>query len=70
MTDDLPGYDDWKTGDPDGSRCEFCGVSERGRRKGWQPDRCELLRVEVVVLGAEVKEAIAAIAERLKGLGI
>jgi hypothetical protein len=23
---DLPGYDDWKTHNPDDDRCEFCGA--------------------------------------------
>jgi hypothetical protein len=36
---ELPGYDDWKTRDPDEDRCEYCGVSLRGL-DGWQPDRC------------------------------
>lgn len=36
----LPGYDDWKTHNPDDDRCEFCGVHERQCRDGWQPDQC------------------------------
>lgn len=36
---DLPGYDEWKTRDPDEGRCEFCGANLR-RRDGWQPDAC------------------------------
>lgn len=37
---DLPGYDDWKTHNPDDDRCEHCGVHPRECREGWQPDRC------------------------------
>lgn len=36
----LPGYDEWKTRDPDEGLCEFCGVHERSCRGGWQPDCC------------------------------
>jgi len=36
---DLPGYDAWKTADPDEGRCEICGTREGG--DGWQPDRCD-----------------------------
>lgn len=36
----LPGYDEWKTTDPDDGRCEFCGVHERDCRDGWEPDCC------------------------------
>lgn len=38
--DGLPGYDDWKTHNPDDDRCEFCGVHPRECRGGWRPDRC------------------------------
>lgn len=37
---DLPGYDDWKTHDPDDERCEYCGVHPREIYGGWQPTRC------------------------------
>jgi hypothetical protein len=37
---ELPGYDDWKTHNPDDDRCEFCGAHERECRAGWEPDRC------------------------------
>lgn len=37
---DLPGYDDWKTHNPDDDRCEFCGAHPRECAAGWQPDRC------------------------------
>jgi len=37
---DLPGYDDWKTHNPDDDRCEFCGVHPRECSSGWQPARC------------------------------
>ena len=37
---DLPGYDSWKTHNPDDDRCEFCGAHERECRAGWQPDCC------------------------------
>jgi len=36
---DLPGYDAWKTHNPDDDRCEFCGADPR-YCKGWQPDAC------------------------------
>lgn len=39
-TETLPGYDDWKTHNPDDDRCEFCGVHPRECRGGWQPDLC------------------------------
>lgn len=38
--DGLPGYDDWKTHNPDDDRCEFCGAHHRECSAGWQPDRC------------------------------
>lgn len=38
--DGLPGYDDWKTHNPDDDRCEFCGASPSECRAGWQPDAC------------------------------
>jgi hypothetical protein len=40
MSDGLPGYDAWKTTDPDDGRCEFCGVHPREFRAGWQPTEC------------------------------
>lgn len=36
----LPGYDEWKTRDPDEGRCEFCGAHASECRGGWQPPRC------------------------------
>lgn len=36
----LPGYDEWKTRDPDEDRCEFCGIHARDCRGGWQPAAC------------------------------
>jgi hypothetical protein len=36
----LPGYDAWKTHNPDDDRCEFCGVHPRECSGGWQPARC------------------------------
>jgi hypothetical protein len=36
----LPGYDDWKTHNPDDDRCEHCGVNKREWLGGWQPERC------------------------------
>lgn len=36
----LPGYDAWKTHNPDDDRCEFCGVHERRMKHGWQPEEC------------------------------
>lgn len=36
----LPGYDEWKTHDPDDDRCEFCGASPYAMRDGWQPRDC------------------------------
>lgn len=36
----LPGYDEWKTRDPDEGRCEFCGVHASECRSGWRPSRC------------------------------
>ena len=38
--DGLPGYDAWKTHNPDDDRCEYCGVHPRDCSGGWQPDRC------------------------------
>jgi len=35
-----PGYDIWKTSNPDDGRCEFCGAYPRECRGGWQPDCC------------------------------
>jgi hypothetical protein len=37
---DLPGYDDWKTHDPNDDRCRFCGAHPHERLGGWQPTRC------------------------------
>lgn len=36
----LPGYDAWKTHNPDDDRCEHCGVHPRECRDGWQPSEC------------------------------
>lgn len=36
----LPGYDDWKTHNPDDDRCEHCGAHPEARRGGWQPEQC------------------------------
>jgi len=37
----LPGYDDWKTHNPDDDcGCEFCGASRWECRAGWQPEFC------------------------------
>lgn len=36
----LPGYDDWKTSNPDDDRCEHCGADPRAHHAGWQPDPC------------------------------
>lgn len=36
----LPGYDEWKTRNPDDDRCEFCGADPEDCRHGWRPDRC------------------------------
>jgi hypothetical protein len=36
----LPGYDDWKTHNPDDDRCEHCGVHPRECAGGWQPEQC------------------------------
>lgn len=36
----LPGYDEWKTRNPDDDRCEFCGAHPREYRGGWQPSNC------------------------------
>lgn len=33
----IPGYDSWKTHNPDDDRCEFCDALQQG---GWQPDEC------------------------------
>jgi len=37
---DLPGYDDWKTHNPDDDRCEFCGANPNASKHGWAPDEC------------------------------
>jgi hypothetical protein len=37
---DLPGYDDWKTSNPDDLRCEHCGAGPECLERGWQPDGC------------------------------
>lgn len=37
---ELPGYDDWKTHNPDDDRCEFCGAYPWEKRTGWQPEKC------------------------------
>lgn len=37
---ELPGYDAWKTHNPDDDRCEHCGASPSVRVTGWQPDCC------------------------------
>ena len=37
---DLPGYDDWKTHNPDDDRCEFCGAWPSEAKGGWRPQRC------------------------------
>jgi hypothetical protein len=39
-TETLPGYDDWKTHNPDDDRCEHCGAAPWEFKGGWQPDRC------------------------------
>lgn len=37
----LPGYDAWKTHNPDDEDyCEHCGVHARACRGGWRPDEC------------------------------
>ena len=36
----LPGYDDWKTHNPDDDRCEFCGAHPRDFAGGYKPARC------------------------------
>jgi hypothetical protein len=36
----LPGYDDWKTHNPDDDRCEFCGAHPDEYRSQWQPSYC------------------------------
>lgn len=36
----LPGYDDWKTSNPNDDLCEHCGVHPHDCRDGWQPDAC------------------------------
>ena len=38
--DGLPGYDAWKTHNPDDNRCEICGAAPYECRDGWQPDSC------------------------------
>jgi hypothetical protein len=37
---ELPGYDAWKTHNPDDDRCEFCGISSQDYDYGWQPENC------------------------------
>lgn len=37
---ELPGYDEWKTHNPDDDRCEFCGANPDDCRAGWQPECC------------------------------
>jgi len=37
---DLPGYDDWKTHNPDDDRCEHCGAHPNESRAGWAPQNC------------------------------
>lgn len=37
---ELPGYDEWKTHNPDDDRCEFCGAYPWEMRNGWQPEGC------------------------------
>ena len=36
----LPGYDDWKTHNPDDDCCEFCGAHPNESRDGWAPEIC------------------------------
>jgi hypothetical protein len=38
----LPGYDDWKTHNPDDDRCEHCGAPPEygSAHAGWRPERC------------------------------
>lgn len=36
----LPGYDDWKTHNPDDDLCEFCGAYPHERSGGWKPRLC------------------------------
>jgi hypothetical protein len=36
----IPGYDDWKTHNPDDDRCEHCGADPRECRNGWAPADC------------------------------
>lgn len=36
----LPGYDEWKTHNPDDDRCEFCGAYPSEFSAGWQPSVC------------------------------
>lgn len=36
----LPGYDNWKTTNPDDDRCEHCGAFPYEVGSGWQPSRC------------------------------
>lgn len=40
MMSDLPGYDAWKTTNPDDDRCEHCGGHPSECRSGWEPDAC------------------------------
>jgi hypothetical protein len=37
---DLPGYDNWKTHNPDDDRCEFCGAHPDESTAGWRPRLC------------------------------
>lgn len=36
----LPGYDAWKTHNPDDDCCSYCGAMPWECRAGWQPERC------------------------------
>lgn len=36
----LPGYDEWKTHNPDDDRCQFCGAEPGSVSGGWQPSGC------------------------------
>jgi len=38
--EEMGGYDNWLTHNPDEDRCEFCGVHDGGCRAGWQPEDC------------------------------
>jgi hypothetical protein len=37
---DLPGYDEWKTHNPEDDRCEYCGAYPSECRGGWAPSIC------------------------------